>query len=401
MRNSSTLALFSSEPFYETCGKRYFTRSKWDTLSLMSAPFRQVVLALPRNTARPITTELVTPPEQYKWLPLYTVGGSSGILQRLVKLWKTAVLYLHHYQEWDVIYVRLFFWDALIAGLLSIILRKEMYASLHGDIEEAVLINWQTRRYPEAFKRAVSKALGVLTRMICSRASVLFVSGPALAEKYAPTRKDVVLFLDSSFSEGDIFVRKDTCQSLPIRLLYVGELVPRKGISDLLKAVSILQSGGQDVRLRLVGTGEIKRYQVEASLLGLDDYVEFVGYVPYGPKLFQEYQRADIFVLVPLGAEGWSRVLIEASAHSLPIVTTNVGSLGRSVRDFNCGIVVSPGSAQEIANAITTIISDSDLRKQFISGSIQRALHHTRGKEASRVHEALARVYPDHVNSFV
>jgi glycosyltransferase involved in cell wall biosynthesis len=131
--------------------------------------------------------------------------------------------------------------------------------------------------------------------------------------------------------------------------------------------------------------------------LGLDGNVEFVGYVPYGPKLFDEYLRADIFVLPPIGTEGWSRVLIEANAHGLPTVTTDVGSLGRSTREFESGLVVRPGSAVEIANAVATIIRDGDLRRRLIKGSLSRAAFHTRSQEEERVWRALAAAYPEFV----
>ncbi|PKO02583.1 MAG: hypothetical protein CVU43_07125 [Chloroflexi bacterium HGW-Chloroflexi-5] len=390
----STVALFSSEPFYEIEGVRYFTRSKWETISLQSKPFEKVILALPRSFSKPLTTELVTVPENYHWLPLYNYVERSTLLIRIQNLFRTIHQYLTHYREWDVTYIRLFFWDSFVIGLLCILFQREMFVSLHGDIEETILINWQVKKYPKLFNQIMAKLIGAFTRSICNKASLLFVSGPVLAEKYAPKRKDAISFLDSSYSESEIFVREDCCNGSEIQVLYVGELVQRKGVDYLLDAFSILHNQSLfNLRLKLIGTGNINFYQERVNKLQLRDVVDFEGYVPYGPLLFKYFQTSDIFVLPSIGTEGWSRVLIEAAANSLPVVTTDVGSLGRSTREFNCGIVVNPKSAEEIADAIKKIITNSELRKKLITGAVNRAKFHTRSQEENRVWSALTAEY--------
>ena len=94
-----------------------------------------------------------------------------------------------------------------------------------------------------------------------------------------------------------------------------------------------------------------------------------MGYVHHGPDLFQLYRRADIFVL-PSFHEGIPNAILEAMAHSMPIVATNVGSLSSVITDGIEGILIPAGKPQLLADAISRMATDHVSARLYGSDSL-------------------------------
>jgi glycosyltransferase involved in cell wall biosynthesis len=97
--------------------------------------------------------------------------------------------------------------------------------------------------------------------------------------------------------------------------------------------------------------------------LALGDACEFVGYYsePLGRSAFMN--SLDVFVL-PSFAEGTPNGMIEAMAHGLPVIASNVGGIP-DVLGNDAGILVPPGDAAALAEAMLRLAKDSDLRKRM------------------------------------
>ena len=80
-----------------------------------------------------------------------------------------------------------------------------------------------------------------------------------------------------------------------------------------------------------------------------------------------DFAKADIYVLPSL-SEGLPIVILEAMAAKLPIVTTDVGDCSFLVRNAKCGVVIKPGSASELSNAILAMIADKNRSKMGSNG---------------------------------
>ena len=133
----------------------------------------------------------------------------------------------------------------------------------------------------------------------------------------------------------------------PIRLVVVGRLSPEKGLNVLLDAVATLDA--TKPHLTFVGEGnEEPSLREKTSQLGLEDYVEFVGFqkdvVPF-------LANAD-GLAIPSFREGLPLTLIEATALELPVVGTNVGGIPSVVEHGKNGILCPPNDARALANAI-------------------------------------------------
>ena len=132
--------------------------------------------------------------------------------------------------------------------------------------------------------------------------------------------------------------------------LYSGRLAPEKGLDVLLESWKKISAKHPQAHLLLLGSGP-----QEAALREMaGERVIFGGFVP-DPCLF--YQACDLFVLPSL-TEGLSNAMLEAMACGLPLVATRVGAAEELNRQGKNGRLVTPGSPQELAQALDACLSD-------------------------------------------
>ena len=167
--------------------------------------------------------------------------------------------------------------------------------------------------------------------------------------------------------------------SNPVRLLYCGRLDYQKGLQELFQATSILLQSGLDCELEIMALKKEPVYtqlRTIAEDFGLADIVHWHDYVPYGLKLFQIYQSADIFIL-PTYTEGFPRVLWEAAANCCPTITTTVGGIPALWENERHGLLVPPKNVAALVNAIQRLLYDHPLRQHLISQAYKHALDYT------------------------
>ena len=147
---------------------------------------------------------------------------------------------------------------------------------------------------------------------------------------------------------------------------YAGWLIPIKGVTHLVNAMTEVVGKYPNSQLILVGKGddtgeeEIKlKEQVERA--GLEDKIRFLGWRPDVDEIMGCF---DIFVLPSLN-EGMGRVLVEAMAAGLPIVASRVGGIPDLVKDGKNGLLVSPADATALAKAISALLEDKEKRKRM------------------------------------
>ncbi|WP_255150133.1 glycosyltransferase family 4 protein [Halorarius halobius] len=150
--------------------------------------------------------------------------------------------------------------------------------------------------------------------------------------------------------------------STPI-LLFVGKLIPSKGIDDLLAAFERLN---EDTRLLIVGPTENQSYVDRIKRMPHADYL---GYVDQ-PLLDTLYQRADLFVF-PTRSDVFPLVTLEAMAAQTPVVTTEVGGLPEQITD-KTGILVPPESPTKLTAALEELLADEKLRSEMGTNAIAR-----------------------------
>ena len=243
----------------------------------------------------------------------------------------------------------------------------------------------------KAFVHAAASTFDRINKRIAN-GSLVFTAGSDLQERFRSSGARCVNFVPSVVDETDIHLRSDACEDETLELLFVGRLVPVKGIKYLLEAVCSLAEGGLDVSLRVVGDGP-QRDALErlTARLGIEQRVTFCGHVAFGPELLEYYRRSDVFVLPSL-SEGVPKTLTEAMASGLPVVATDVGGVSDVVAD-GTGLLVNSRSANDIHDAVVELHETPSLRREIIETGYEFARTHTVDAQAERMCEEIRAFY--------
>ncbi len=135
----------------------------------------------------------------------------------------------------------------------------------------------------------------------------------------------------------------------------VGVLEQRKGHRFLLEAAALLKAQGLNLRYRIAGAGSLRpQLQQYAVRLGLENDVRFLDFVNDMTAFLADI---DLFVMPSL-FEGLGVAALEAMAAGKPVIATRVGGLVEAVRDEVTGLLVAPGDAAALAQAITRLVQD-------------------------------------------
>ena len=168
----------------------------------------------------------------------------------------------------------------------------------------------------------------------------------------------------------------------------VGRLTQVKGIPHLLAAVASLHGRGADIRLALVGDGpERAALEEQARSLGLGDRVHFLGLRRDLPEIFPAF---DIFCL-PSIREGSPQVLLEAMSAGRPVVATRAGGIPEVVEHGISGLLVDPGSDEQLTEALGRLVEDEALRANLGPAARQRVQDRFDLARGVRTHEDLYR----------
>lgn len=166
----------------------------------------------------------------------------------------------------------------------------------------------------------------------------------------------------AAFGERVDALRRELPARDEVVVLHVGRLIPHKAVDVLIRAAA-----AEDVRLNVVGDGpEQGALGKLASSLGAR--VTFAGQLE-GRELAAAYAAADVFALASR-RETWGVVVNEAAAAGLPLVLSDaVGAAGDLLRQGENGLLVPAGDADRLAEALTRLAADPELRRRMGSRS--------------------------------
>jgi glycosyltransferase involved in cell wall biosynthesis len=148
-------------------------------------------------------------------------------------------------------------------------------------------------------------------------------------------------------------------------VLYVGQLIKRKGVEHLIHAYGKLKQEYDNLALIILGGGPLEYYLKNLSgSLKLKD----IKFVPSGMKLeelIKFYYSADIFVL-PTLEDIWGFVINEAMACGLPVISTHASQAATEmIRLGENGYIIKPADSNELYDALKNLIIDPELRRRM------------------------------------
>ena len=161
------------------------------------------------------------------------------------------------------------------------------------------------------------------------------------------------------------FKPREAPEDGPIRILYVGRLVEKKGADTLLRAFRHVHQVFPHTRLALVGEGRLKpRLTRLARRLGISPYVEFLGALPHR-EVAKQLESVHTFCLPSRkdrtgNVEGIPNALKEAMASGLPVVSTFHSGIPELIEDGVSGHLVPENRVGELAGKLIHLVGRPD-----------------------------------------
>ena len=146
----------------------------------------------------------------------------------------------------------------------------------------------------------------------------------------------------------------------PFRLLFLGNLLERKGVADLLQAMALPAVKESPVMLTLAGGGPVETYRAMAQRLGIADHIRFTGWVDQAAA--RSLLTGSDALVLPAYDEGLPLVILEAMASGVPVICSPVGAIPEVFDDRSNALFVPPGEPPALAAAIAMLRDDPALQ---------------------------------------
>jgi glycosyltransferase involved in cell wall biosynthesis len=172
----------------------------------------------------------------------------------------------------------------------------------------------------------------------------------------------------------------------PPTILFVGRFVEKKGIAVLLDAMAILRAQGNPLRLTLVGDGQLgPLVAARAAELGGIEQAGWLANAEVKQRMAGALALAVPSVTAKAGdAEGLPNVILEAMAAGIPVVGSDSAGIAEAIAHERTGLVVPPGDAPALAEALARLASDPALRQTMASAGRARAVAEFSAPDQSR-----------------
>ena len=234
----------------------------------------------------------------------------------------------------------------LLGMLIALLLRKRLIAR-YGS-------SWVTSSQTTLVHRFTRGCM----RLFAGGRNVMLATGDG-AQAPATGMEWVFATALSQPELNHICPRLDRGLSEPVRLVYAGRLSSEKGVAVLIDALALLNGDGVSLapQLTLIGDGPARpALQAQVAARGLTDSVRFAGHCDRA-SLSAHLLQADICVQPSL-SEGFSKAWLDAMAHGLPVLASNVGAAGAVIGERGeRGWLAPPGDVAALAAILRQAIT--------------------------------------------
>jgi glycosyltransferase involved in cell wall biosynthesis len=237
-------------------------------------------------------------------------------------------------------------------------------------------------------------ALAIMRRAVVRPGSWLIVENPEdlaflRAGGVEPGRR--VTILGGAGIDPEAFPPRDLPGNAVPVAAFVGRMLLPKGVDVLMAAADLLQSRGVPLAIELYGRADDNNPEaISAATLQSWSDGATRRWLGHTSDVAAVWRRANIFVLPARSREGMPRALLEAAASARPLVVTDVPGCRHFVRDGIEGLVVAPGDAVALADALERLARDADLQRRLGTAARARVLD---GYTIDDVEAGLERTY--------
>jgi glycosyltransferase involved in cell wall biosynthesis len=245
---------------------------------------------------------------------------------------------------------------------------------------------WQNGFYRWVEKRYLETADGFIFN---SKTTRLVVNG--LLEKEG---RSIVAYPGKDHLKSDIseqMIVERCLQPGPLKILFTGNVIPRKGLHTLIHALARLPR--QSWKLTVAGSlfadaRYAERIKRLISREGLEDRIKLLDTVPQ--ENLVGLLKSHHCLAVPSFYEGFGIVYLEAMGFGQPVIASTAGAVPEVVQDGREGFLISPGDTTALAGYISRLINDRDLLLNMSLAARKRYLEHpTWAESAEHVYDFL------------
>lgn len=183
---------------------------------------------------------------------------------------------------------------------------------------------------------------------------------------------DVDKFATELPLEEKNILRSNYCDTNDILFLYVGRIIPIKGVYELVLAFNRLCEKYSNIKLLIVGSPDSKsKKNLEYNRKVIDissknRNISFSGFVPYS-KLYAYYKISDIQIVPSIGPEAFGNVVVEGMAAGLPLIVSSIGGIPEIVNE-DCALLCNPDNiVDDLENNMEKLICNKYLIEKFKS----------------------------------
>ena len=240
------------------------------------------------------------------------------------------------------------------------------------------------------------------SRRVLDRAELVVCVSKWLAEQTAPhlprSLRDRLRVLHNgvdarAFAAPEGAEASRTPDSSSLRVLYVGRVVPDKGVHVLVDAVSRLPH--LDLRLQVIGSGGFSAtdpptsYETEIRR-GLSRLGDRASWMPFQPRsaLAPLFHGADVLVVPSIGDEAFALTVLEGMAGGAAVIASRTGGIPEAVD--GAGLLVEPNDSNALAEALEGLAGQGPALRELKQAGLRRARRADWGVVAGQWHEMLA-----------
>ncbi|MCP2044256.1 glycosyltransferase [Pontibacter sp. HSC-36F09] len=336
----------------------YLPYTHWIYLNEIVRYYDKITLLAPVLVKDGLEDDSMLPISELGNIDVYALPYSSGYISAIPKI----RAYMQAYRNlvgYDYVYLRY----PVPFGWLSKLYLKSTKRIIHfvGDPIDAAINN-------PNFSAIKKKALVSffmpehLAYMWACRGARVYTNGFHLKNKLSKYGVDASALISSTLNKHDFYfeAHKAIVEESP-KLLYVGYLRKAKGVETIVKALKKVHATYPTATLTIVGKGEFETDLINLTKqLGLSDFVNFAGHVDNRDSLNKIFRSHDIFCFASL-SEGSPRVVLEAMANGINVLSTPVGALPSTFSDYKEIIYANYNDEVSFADKIQSLISDQEL----------------------------------------
>jgi colanic acid/amylovoran biosynthesis glycosyltransferase len=248
--------------------------------------------------------------------------------------------------------------------------------------------HYRRRLVPRIYARRLAALQREAALFVCVSE---FVRDRLLARGFPPEKLEII----HQGVELDTAAPAEPDSAADPYVLFVGRFVEKKGMSDLIEAMRLLEARGSAARLVLIGDGPLSGALREEAR-GLKR-VAFPGWLPNAEV--RPWMQGAVALCVPSvtaregDSEGLPTVIFEAMAEAVPVVGSRHAGIAEAVEHGRTGLLVAEGDPPALADALASLIDRPELRRRL--GTAARAVAAERFnalRQSRKLEAALLRV---------